>query len=75
MVSLASPDSSRRCSGDAGNCLEWTGSYCSLFAANKGSKFIQPQLTQEEQMDTDRATALYCDVGIERYRDVEAGKM
>lgn len=74
MVCPASPDSSRRPSEDAGQSLVWAGEV-SLFVTEQGRRFVPRQSTQEEQMGTDRATAVCCDVGIERYRDVEGGKM
>lgn len=48
---------------------------CDLFVADWGSGILHPQSTQEEQVDTDRATVLTCDAGLERCRDVEVHKM
>jgi len=73
MVCPASLHSRRRPSEDAGQSLMWTGEL-GLCVSDQGSRFVQRQSTQEEQMGTDRATALCCYVGIERYRDVEGGK-
>lgn len=48
-----------------GQSLVWTGEV-GLFVTDQGRRFVQRQSTQEEQVGTDRATALCCDVGIER---------